>query len=310
MIKGALANLTPFTKLLLIFLMIMGSSIFVTMLFMFAAIPFTGIEEFKALITGAIPISYLKYLQVVQAFSVFIFPSLILAWLLSERPWIWLGFTKIKWILVLTSVTLFIVCQPLVTFLANINSHLLLPEFLKPVEDWMRSSEDSASELVYQFLDTRNPFAILLNLIMIVLLPAIGEEMLFRGTIQPVIGQWTKSIHWAVWITAFLFSAMHMQFFTFLPRFLLGVLLGYLLVYGKSIWYPIAGHFMNNFLSLIIFYYLKATKPDVNPMDSDTNNYNIWMVMLSFVLVTALVVFIRKKTKSHSQKKLFDNYDV
>ncbi len=310
MIKGALANLTPFTKLLLIFLMIMGSSIFVTMLFMFAAIPFTGIEEFKALLTGAIPISYLKYLQVVQAFSVFIFPSLILAWLLSERPWIWLGFTKIKWILVLTSVTLFIVCQPLVTFLANINSHLLLPEFLKPVEDWMRNSEDSASQLVFQFLDTRNPFAILLNLIMIVLLPAIGEEMLFRGTIQPVIGQWTKSIHWAVWITAFLFSAMHMQFFTFLPRFLLGVLLGYLLVYGKSIWYPIAGHFMNNFLSLVIFYYLKATKPDVNPMDSDTNSYNTWMVMLSFVMVTALVVFIRKKTKSHLQKKLFDNYDV
>ena len=310
MIKGALANLTPFTKLLLIFLMIMGSSIFVTMLFMFAAIPFTGIEEFKALLTGAIPISYLKYLQVVQAFSVFIFPSLILAWLLSERPWIWLGFTKIKWILVLTSVTLFIVCQPLVTFLANINSHLLLPEFLKPVEDWMRNSEDSASQLVFQFLDTRNPFAILLNLIMIVLLPAIGEEMLFRGTIQPVIGQWTKSIHWAVWITAFLFSAMHMQFFTFLPRFLLGVLLGYLLVYGKSIWYPIAGHFMNNFLSLVIFYYLKATKPDVNPMDSDTSSYNIWMVMLSFVMVTALVVFIRKKTKSHLQKKLFDNYNV
>lgn len=310
MIKGVLANLTPFTKLLLIFLMILGSSIFVTMLFMFAAIPITGIEGFKALITGAISISYLKYLQVVQAFSVFIFPSLILAWLLSERPWIWLGFRKTKWILLLTSVTLFIVCQPLVTFLANINSHLFLPDFLKPVEDWMRNSEDSASQLVFQFLDTSNPLSMLVNLVMIVLLPAIGEEMLFRGTIQPVIGQWTKNLHWAVWITAFLFSAMHMQFFTFLPRFLLGLLLGYLLVYGKSIWYPIAGHFMNNFLSLVIFYYFRATKPDENPMDSDTNGYNTWMVILSFVLVTALVVFFRKKTGSHSQKKLLNNYEV
>jgi membrane protease YdiL (CAAX protease family) len=161
----------------------------------------------------------------------------------------------------------------------------------------MRNAEDTAAKLVFQFLDTRDPFTIVFNLIIVVLLPAFGEELLFRGVIQPTIGLWTRNQHLAVWATAFLFSAMHMQFFTFLPRFLLGGMLGYLLVYGKSIWYPIAGHFLNNFLSLTIFYYYRRFKPELNPMDAENGNYSIWTVIISLIFIVGIFLFIQKRTK-------------
>lgn len=296
MIKGAFSTLSPFTKLLLIFLLVLGSSILITMLFVLAAIPFTGIDEINAMLTGGVSISYLRFLQVVQGFSVFIIPSFLIAWLLSDRPWLWLGFRKINWTLVTLSIVLFFVCQPLVSFLAKLNSTMVFPDFLLPVEEWMHNAEKTAGKLVLQFLDTKEPWTIFVNVLMIVFLPAIGEEMLFRGAIQPVIGQWTKNQHLAVWITAFLFSAMHIQFMTFLPRFLLGGILGYLLIYGKNIWYPIAGHFVNNLLSLIVFYYYRTYKPHINPMDADTGNYNNWMVFASILFIVAIILFIKNKT--------------
>lgn len=283
---------------MLIFIIVLGSSLIITPLLALIAIPFTGLDEFNNLLNGIASTSYLRYLQMVQGFSVFIIPSLIAAWVLSKKPWKWLKFRKINVITILLSLALFIICQPLVSHLAILNKSLALPEFMLPLEVWMRNTEDSAGKLVFQFLETNDPLTILFNVTIVVLLPSFGEELLFRGAIQPTIGLWAKNQHLAVWVTALLFSAMHIQFFSFLPRFLLGGMLGYLLVYGKSIWYPIAGHFSNNLLSLLIFYYYRRYKPEINPMDADASAFNNWIVIGSVIGIVSIFLFIQNRTKS------------
>ena len=303
--KGTLLYQSPFAKLLMIFIVVFFSTIIISLALIAVAIPVAGIDTIKSFITGeSISLAFIKYLQAVNGIALFIVPSLVLAWLFSEKPKLWLGFRPITLSSLLFSVALFLVCQPLATQLAQINEGISLPDFIKPLETWMQDEETLRNNMIFQILDSRNPWAVFGNFLIIVLLPALGEEMLFRGTLQPVLAQLTRSNHAAVWITAFLFSAMHIQFLTFLPRFVLGLLLGYLLVYGKNIWYSIAGHFTNNLLSLVIFYYYRLTKPGFNPMDAESTVYPPWMVISSIALAGALYYLIIKKQKKQELARL------
>jgi hypothetical protein len=97
---------------------------------------------------------------------------------------------------------------------------------------------------------------LLLNLLVCALLPAVCEEFFFRGTLQQVLQRWCKNSHVAIWLTGFIFSAIHLQIDGFLARWLLGAYLGYLLVWSGSLWLPILAHFLHNALSIIIAHIL------------------------------------------------------
>jgi membrane protease YdiL (CAAX protease family) len=155
---------------------------------------------------------------------------------------------------------------------------------------------------MFSFLDTTDPVVILYNIFLIAIVPAVGEELLFRGGIQNLLIRWLKNPHVAIIATAILFSAMHMQFLTFLPRFVLGLVLGYLMVYGRSIWYSIIGHFTNNFLSLVVFHYYRITKPDVNPLDpSQVGDSQPLLGWAGLVVVLALLYYFRQHVKARSE---------
>ena len=87
---------------------------------------------------------------------------------------------------------------------------------------------------------------------------------------QNIFTNWTKSAHWGIVIAALLFSAMHMQFYGFLPRFAMGLLFGYLLIWSGSLWLPIICHFTNNG-SAVLFTYLN----DKGIVDFDSDNVGI-----------------------------------
>jgi hypothetical protein len=94
---------------------------------------------------------------------------------------------------------------------------------------------------------------------MIAILPALGEELFFRGILQRIFVEWTRNSHVGVILAAFLFSFIHFQFYGFIPRFLLGLYFGYLLVWSSSIWAPVAGHLINN--GIAVLYYHFAVRP-------------------------------------------------
>jgi membrane protease YdiL (CAAX protease family) len=106
------------------------------------------------------------------------------------------------------------------------NTNFTFPDFLKAFGEWAREREDVATELTKLFTVFNTPGEFILGLVIIALLPAIGEELVFRGMLQPEFYRASGNHHVAIWVTAFIFSAFHMQFFGFVPRILLGALFG------------------------------------------------------------------------------------
>lgn len=149
------------------------------------------------------------------------------------------------------------------------NSNLTFPSFLKGFEDWARSFETKAGE-VTKFLTTFDSFGdFVIGMIVIAVLPGIGEELVFRGFLQPTLHRATNNIHVAIWFSAILFSAIHMQFFGFVPRMLLGVLFGYLYYWSGNLIIPMLAHFINNGLSVIGIYLYQQGKIPVDIEDTE-----------------------------------------
>ena len=139
------------------------------------------------------------------------------------------------------------------------------------------------------FLNVKTIPGLAFNIFMIAFLPAIGEELLFRGVIQRIFTNMTKNFHWGIWISAILFSALHMQFYGFVPRVLLGAIFGYLLVWSGSMWLPIVGHFLNNAFAVVGMYLINNNllSPKLEEIGSNSDSY--YMALLSLVLI---VVFM------------------
>ncbi len=140
--------------------------------------------------------------------------------------------------------------SPLIDLLSTWNQGLHLPESMKAVEQWMINSEKAAEITTNQLLNTSNWGGFIMNILIIAIMAGIGEELLFRGVLQKILINWTRNTHVGILCAAIIFSAIHFQFFGFFPRMILGMVLGYLYVWSKSIWVPIIAHALNNALTV------------------------------------------------------------
>jgi membrane protease YdiL (CAAX protease family) len=174
---------------------------------------------------------------------------------------------------------------PVIEWFSIVNQHLVLPTWLDSLEDWMRNSENQANDITRAFLSSKGPDGLLGNLFIVAFLPAIGEELLFRGLLQQLIRKMTGSSHMGIWITAAVFSALHLQFFGFLPRLLLGALFGYLLEWTGSLWLPIIAHFINNATGVLVFFFTgEGLEPDQTELPVFSDSTFLWALASGVVL--------------------------
>src|SRR5690606_3322420 len=170
----------------------------------------------------------------------------------------------------------------------KLNERLVLPEALAGVEDWMKAKEAELERLTRMFLSDTTYWGLFMNLLVVAVIAAIGEEFLFRGCVQGILTRWFRNPHLAIWVTAIVFSAIHLQFYGFLPRMLLGALFGYLLLWGKSIWLPVLAHFINNATATIAAFYLKRQGKSLDELDFSQQVPN-YLYFMSFVLTVVLL---------------------
>lgn len=230
-----------------------------------------------------------KYLQIVSQIGTFIVPSLLFAFLINRNVSAYLGFNRRpKLYTLIVSTLLILLCMPFVNWLVGINESMQLPEFLRGVERWMQQSEEQAARLTEAFMSDTSISSLVINLVMIGILAAFGEELLFRGVLIRLLSGWFKNIHLAVWIAAIVFSAFHLQFYGFIPRFVLGVVLGYLFVWSGSLWVPVLAHFINNALAVVMMYLYNRNLVNTNLDELGSTESNA-VIIFSFVLAAILM---------------------
>jgi len=256
------------------------------------------------LVEGAVPENLsdprtVAALKVIQVFGggigLFIVPALLLAWLFSDGTGSYLPVRRLPGAASLFMVVLvLLVSVPLVNQLVEWNSRLALPGALHPLEEWMKDAEADAAELTEAFLRTDGWTGVLVNLLIVALLPAIGEEFLFRGVLQRILIGATRNAHAGIVLTAAVFSAIHAQFYGFLPRMLLGVYFGYLVWWSRSIWLPVIAHFLNNAGAVLVAFLAGHGSLPVDPDTIGTDKESAWLVVSSALLTAVFIGFVRK----------------
>jgi uncharacterized protein len=239
------------------------------------------------------PVGSLRLAQGLQSAGLFLLPPVFLAFLWSKRPFDYLQLNKTPaFPVMLLIVLLMIAVIPLVNFVGDLNSRIEFPAFARDILESIRQMETRATEITEKMLTADHAGQLAVNLLIVAVLPSIGEELYFRGIIQRLLhDRWGG--HVAVWVAAILFSAFHFQFFGFVPRLLLGAMMGYLLLWTGSMWAPVLAHFLNNGFAVLYFYFKSRVELPVNPEEAG-NLESWWMIVPAAALVLIILTGIRK----------------
>ena len=302
--RNSLSDVHPFSKLIFSLFIILATFLVTFLIGFLFAVPIFHINiadlpNVLSNYTEPNNIRFLKYLQTLQAIGLFIIPAFIIGYIFHSKSIKYLKFEQITIRQIVFTIIILFASVPIINSLAALNESMQFPEWLRGVESWMKGKEMDAQGLTDAFLKMDTLGSLYFNIIMIGILPSIGEELIFRGIFQRLFAEWTKNIHWGIIIAAFLFSAMHMQFYGFLPRFLLGVLLGYLFYWSGSIWVPMLGHFVNN-TTAVILYYFYADKMNENLESFGANQNTYIYLLLGVVIVGPLLYLFYKENYSSS----------
>jgi membrane protease YdiL (CAAX protease family) len=196
------------------------------------------------------------------------------------------------------AVAILVAFSPMMELIGEWNAQMTLPESLKGVEIWMRTQEDASNDLIKKVVMVDHIGLLFVNIIVLAVFPAVAEEYYFRGSLMHIFNRIFKNIHVTIWVTAIIFSAIHVQFFGFFPRVILGAFFGYMLIWTNNIWVPILAHFVNNaIVTVLAFYYTTQGKTfdELQTFDS----YSIFVYLGSFMLTAVIAVLFYKKSKSN-----------
>jgi membrane protease YdiL (CAAX protease family) len=248
-------------------------------------------------LSGANP-KYLPALQsllIATSLGLFFCPAILLPISEGKPPHRFYNFKKPDLKILGLVLLIMLVSMPFMEWVVLTNQKLTLPDFLKDLERWIRRKEDETMQVTILLLNMKGTGELLWNLLMIALVPAVSEELMFRGAIQRTFGRIFKNPHVAIWLSAALFSAIHIQFYGFLPRMLLGAGFGYIYLWSGSLWYSMLGHFINNAYAVCAAFYMQKHNMDISKMDS-VPQFAWYGYVISFVLIILIFQIFKKQT--------------
>ncbi len=295
--KQKLTNsLSPFVKL--IFDVVIT---FVVFVFLFILGLFVGANLFDLKIWDLLNenllltnLPALRYVVLLQTLSLFFFPSLAIAYFFSSpgeflntRNW-----PKLH--VFVYAIFAFLIAQIFIDYLALINEKIPVS---KAVLDFFKQSEQKNLEITKHLLYSKSFWDYVVNLLIVALIPAISEEFFFRGVLQKHFIETFKNSHAGIILTAFVFAFVHFQFLTFLPRLILGLMLGYIYYWSKSIWLPITAHFTNNALGVTMYYIAQRKGIPLENLQKP-HQIQLWAALLSLFFVLVLLKLIYDSTKN------------
>ena len=250
--KGIYANRSPLFQTGVLFVMLLSGFVISTVITSFiylvpgitsGNLAFSPIDQ---------PVWALQSAQFISAVLTFLFPALSTAWLCSDQPKDFLSiraFPSVRLLALICLTTLLL--APTVSLTSYFNEQMRLPTFMASIEEWMKSTEELANSLIQKTVSEKGVIAFIINLIVIAVAAGITEEFFFRGALLRIIQRKIRNHHIGIWGVAIMFSAIHFQFYGFVPRMLLGCYLGYLVYWTRNIWTPVFAHFFYNAVAFI-----------------------------------------------------------
>ncbi|HZK65623.1 MAG TPA: CPBP family intramembrane glutamic endopeptidase [Puia sp.] len=240
---------------------------------------------------------------VLQSFGLFILPSLFFAFLADPHPWAYAGLkAPDKKSFIYLGVVIMIAAFFMVQWLAVINQELVTRFLSKSAREWVEKGETETDNTLRNILAMKNPGDLLKSVLIAGVLAAFGEELFFRGILQRLFIRGFKSAWPGIIFTAALFSAFHGQFMGFIPRMILGIILGALYWYSGSIIPAMIGHFIFNSGQLLLVYFKVTSLDDKSSMDTTGT--------LVGIISLALVIFLLNYLRRHSQTSYEKVYPV
>lgn len=231
---------------------------------------------------------------IVQFVSLFVIPSFLFARVCDPKPIQYLGLTTAKPIYFILGIAVLLVALPFVNWTGIIN-HQLIPE-TTAIGKWMKTSEEAAAKLTGFMLKKSTVQDLLLNLVLVAVFAGVGEELFFRGVLQRLFIKLFKNPWAGILVTAFIFSAFHFQFFGFIPRFILGILLGLIYWYSGSLWPAIIAHFAYDALGVVLIWF----NPAFAEQDSGAISLGkTLLAVISLALVMIIVMLMKKRSTNN-----------
>lgn len=249
----------------------------------------------------------IRFVLLLSSLGVFFLPAYLYLFLeknnFSKTPKKPVLFTQINLkehkisIIIIGLISIFIIL--VIGLIGEWNQQLHFPGSLQKMENWMRAMEDSNQKTIELLTSSPHIGNLFLNLFFMAVLPAICEELFFRGVIQKFFISITKNKHIAIMVTAIIFSTIHFQFFGFFPRLILGIYLGYLAVWSGSLLLPILAHFFHNGISLIITYITNQTIPNSDELNMSNISGIGMLFVISCVIISIGIYYIYKEQRKY-----------
>ncbi|MEI7802458.1 MAG: CPBP family intramembrane glutamic endopeptidase [Bacteroidota bacterium] len=302
--KGFLDRQPGFIQFMIFGLLIFACSAICVQISFVLIKPLFGIDGADLLITKATnhpeelkgsmnEINALKFIQLFSSLGMFLFPGLIFGLTKNVGGDFLKLKTKTSAKMILLAMAIIFLSAPIVNEIYLLNKQLD-PKAFGQIGKLLTDSEKQNEMLTTVFLYMPGVTDFLINIFIIALIPAIAEELFFRGVLQQFFKTTFKNAHVAVWLTAIVFSLFHADFNGFIPRVFLGALLGYLFVWGNSLWVNIGAHFINNASQVVMVYLFQS---GISSFDAQSDENSPWYVTLIFtiVMIALLIIFYRKR---------------
>ncbi len=272
---------------------------FITIAVVKIMLPHENLANLSQALANPANVDAMKVMQIVTTVAMFFIPAFLFALVAYKKPFEYLSFNKnVSWKQI--GFVVLIACMALLvgSALSDLNEQIPIPKHLR---ESFQKAEDEYNEQVFSIAKMNNVKDYLIAMFIIALLPAIVEETFFMGALQQLFTNWFGKPWLAILITSILFSAIHMSYFGFLTRAMLGGVLGFLFYYGKSIWLNILAHFLNNGIAVTSLYFSsmkgKLTKEDLD------DHFPIWLSIVATTLLIYLLINFKKTSEAFLAEK-------
>lgn len=292
-------NISPWESLMWLVLMIFAGAIVGSVLSVLVVLVFNGFDlnQLLAQLSGS-ELQNLHSIRIIQAGSslgMFLAPPIFLGMFEGDKNKYFPQKQSLSLPIVGLTLASMISLQPIIQLLAFWNLGMELPEAFRDLETWMKVQEEASEKLVMALLSDVSILGFLSNFIVIAIVAAVAEEALFRGGLQKVFLKIVKNHHVAIWLVAIIFSAIHLQFYGFLPRLFMGAFFGYLMYWTQNIWIPIIAHLLNNGAAVVQAYYVGKTEGNLNSIN-EMEWFPVYIYIFAFIISAYLIFNIYTKT--------------